>query len=409
MGGNALKTTTTRRYDKSEYEALVEIVLGKLQNYPLFAGRRMEAVKAYENKESFGDLDLLIESDGLPHTVWFAVVDLFRPNEIVRNGGVTSFDVNNFQVDLLMTPSKVYDMTAGYYAYNDLGNLIGRIAHNMGLSYGHGGLVYNVFSKNKDSTKLDSVVLTLDPLEAMSFLGYDVQRWKRGFATVEDIFEFCASSPYFHASFYDLEKRTYKARVRDAKRPTYQKFLSWLSLHDYPVGDATEGFRETHLMRARSVFPHFDQDVAQVYTNEQILVDSKRNLNAEIIARVLEIPIQNVGLWFRTFKKEWPSEHDYHVWTSNAESKDIEATVLGKKDMELPGPSIWSTENVREWTGLKGKDLHELCTRFPQQWMDASAFQDWVQTQNAESLKLELFKHTDVFFKTSSNACTHSL
>lgn len=405
MGGNALKNTTTRRYEKKEYEELLDYVKTKLRGHPLFSNRRMEAVQAYKAKESFGDLDLLVESDGLPHTVWFAIQELFKPNDFVRNGSVTSFDVNELQVDLLLTHSSIYDMSSAYFAYNDLGNLMGRIAYKMGLRYGHEGLGYHVYSQDKGDMLLDTVILTKDPEKAMAFLGYDVDKWKKGFVGIEDIFEFTASTPYFHADFYDLDKRTYKARVRDAKRPTYQKFLEWLSLHDYPMGDASPDFKEEHLARARAFFPSFQQDVNSVYARQSLQAESKARLNAHIISDWLCIPIEQVGAWFKEFKKLWPTETEFHLWAATTDIVELQELVRAKKGLPLPGPSIWNQKNVQAWTGLKGAQLSELCTRFPQQWLRPSEFYAWVSTQNEESIKRELQCHMPLFNLSAPNSC----
>lgn len=406
MGGHALKNTTTRRYAKQEYEDIKQHIIQALSSHPNFVGRRVEAIEAYRAKDSFGDLDLLVESDGLPHTVWFAIQELFSPQDFVRNGTVTSFDVKEFQVDLLMTPSSIYDMSAAYFAYNDLGNLLGRVAYKMGLRYGHQGLGFHVYSEQSNNTLLDSVTLTADPMEAMAFLGYDVDRWKKGFTTIEDIFEFTTSSPHFHADFYDLDKRTYKARVRDAKRPTYTKFLEWLSLHDYSMATADEGFQALHLARAKEVFPHFSADVEKVYKIEKNAIESKTKLNAHMLAEWLGRPLEQVGPWFKQFKLLWPTEQSFHAWVLATSVPDIEQKVALEKNLSIPGPSMWSLKNVQSWTGLRGPALNELFTRFPQQWMNAGEFQTWVKTEDEESLKAELLKHKDFFFSRLTKSCT---
>lgn len=409
MGGHALKNTTTRRYAKEEYEAIKQHVIQTLSANPLFSGRRMQAIEAYRAKDSFGDLDLLIESDGLPHTVWFAIQEMFAPQDFVRNGTVTSFDVKEFQVDLLLTPSAIYDMSAAYFAYNDLGNLLGRVAYKMGLRYGHQGLGFHVYSEQASNTLLDSVILTDDPMEAMAFLGYDVERWKKGFTTIEDIFEFTTSSPHFHADFYDLDKRTYKARVRDAKRPTYTKFLEWLSLHDYSMASAADDFQEKHLARAKKAFPGFADDVKAVYKIESDAADSKKKLNAHLLAEWLGRPLEQIGPWFKQFKALWPAEQDYHQWVLATGIPDIETKVLLEKNLALPGPSMWSLKNVQAWTELKGPALNELYTRFPQQWMNAGEFQAWVREQTEDGVKTELLKHHGVFFGTLAKPCAPEL
>ena len=409
MGGHALKNTTTRRYAQDEYNDIKAHVMRTLASHPLFEGRRMQAIEAYRAKDSFGDLDLLVESDGLPHTVWFAIQELFKPNDFVRNGTVTSFDVNEFQVDLLLTPSSIYDMSAAYFAYNDLGNLLGRVFFLFGLRYGHQGLMYHVYSEKANNTLLDSVLLTDKPEEAIAFMGYDVERWKKGFTTIEDIFDFTTSSPHFHADFYDLDKRTYKARVRDAKRPTYQKFLEWLSLHDYSMESAPEDFQAKHLARAREQFPHFPDLVATVYKKESDGALSKQKLNAHMLSDWLGKPLEQVGPWFKQFKAMWNSEQEYHAWVLSTGIPDIECKVRLEKDLPPPEPSIWNLKNVQAWTELKGPALNELFTRFPQQWLNFGEFQGWLKSQNEDSVKEELLRHREFFFASLTKPCAPEL
>lgn len=405
MGGHALKNTTTRRYAKQEYEDIQKYVMDKLRTHPLFAGRRMQAIDTYRAKDSFGDLDLLVESDGLPHTVWFAIQELFQPNDFVRNGSVTSFDVNEFQVDLLLTPSAIYDMSAAYFAYNDLGNLLGRVAYKMGLRYGHQGLGFHVYSEKAENTHLGTVSLTSDPEEAIAFLGYDVERWKKGFTTIEDIFEFTTSSPHFHADFYDLDKRTYKARVRDAKRPTYTKFLEWLSLHDYSMDGARETFQSEHLARAAKTFPHFAGAVARVYEIEQNSADSKKKLNAHMLSEWLGRPLEEVGPWFKQFKGLWTDEPSYHAWVLTTDMDSIAKKVMAEKGLPPQVPSLWNLKNVQGWTELKGPALNEMYTRFPQQWMTMGDFQSWLKGKTVEEVKTELLVHKDFFFGSLAKPC----
>ena len=56
MGGLALKSTYTRRYQRDEYEALekemFEILSGTFKNY--------ETPRYFESKESFGDMDVIL-------------------------------------------------------------------------------------------------------------------------------------------------------------------------------------------------------------------------------------------------------------------------------------------------------------------------------------------------------------
>jgi hypothetical protein len=225
MGGNALKKTETRRYQAAEYYELEREVLTKLRD--AFGGRLIEAIPAYAGKESFGDMDILIESDGMTANVRDALQALFEPNEIVRNGGCYSFDVKQLQVDLILTPIKEFRTSLVYFSYNDLGNLMGRVFHAMGAKYGHEGLCYAVYDPEDPSHRIEDILVSTDHTLIFAFAGYSFQRWTQGFKNLEEVFEFAIDTPFYSFDIFDFENRNHRSRVRDRKRPTYTKFVEW--------------------------------------------------------------------------------------------------------------------------------------------------------------------------------------
>lgn len=223
MGGNALKNCTTRRFDREEYFALVFRINGILQNR--FPDCRFEVIKAYANKETFGDMDIVIESDNLPANWVNQIREAFAPAEMVLNGNCLSFEYCQLQIDLITMPSQDYRSALNYFAYNDLGNLLGRIADSMGLKYGHDGLSYR-YTVGTHCFRV--IPITRDLGTILPVLGYSVERYNTGFDTLEDIFLFVMSTPFFNESIYLLENRDNRSRARDEKRKTYTEFLEYL-------------------------------------------------------------------------------------------------------------------------------------------------------------------------------------
>lgn len=264
MGGNALKETTTRRYSKVEYEQLVVDVLGKLQ--PLLPSVRLTEVKAYEEKDSFGDLDLVVEDlpdvreklkaylDKHGHEV---VIDKPKREHKASKFRAPTWSVSwndDFQVDFLFQPAERYEFACFYYNYPDLGNFLGHMARKFGLKLGHKGLYLRLY----DGTHLyANALISMDIDKVLRFLGYDPEPVKVGFKTPEDIFSYAASSPYFDPKLFDLKTASYKDRIRDSKRPMYNGLLAWIAdktFHPVPMVpelalqmalDEFEGFAET--------------------------------------------------------------------------------------------------------------------------------------------------------------------
>lgn len=53
----------------------------------------------------------------------------------VTNGPLTSFPLNNIQIDLIGVPEDKFEVTVGYYSYGDVGRAIGSVARWYGLKW----------------------------------------------------------------------------------------------------------------------------------------------------------------------------------------------------------------------------------------------------------------------------------
>ena len=173
MGGNALKEGLTERKTATAYHALAETVR---RNAALFCSRA-EIIPSYEEKLSFGDLDIVVSSDLETEPFKAQITEKFQPSEIVKNGPCWSFDHARFQIDLIEAEPEDFEATFFYFSYNDLNNLVGRTARGVGLKFGHLGLIAPVVV----GSETKEIALTKKPEEIYGFLGYDHGRFKRGF------------------------------------------------------------------------------------------------------------------------------------------------------------------------------------------------------------------------------------
>ena len=286
MGGNALKNVETRRYQAEEYHKLEKEVLDKFKNR--FPDRRVEAIKAYREKESFGDMDLLFEGDNFTENVINVLNELFQPKQIERNSSVWSFEYKNFQIDLIFTSKANFDASANYFAWNDLGNLMGRVAHKLGFKYGHDGLSF-VF---RDGTyQYAEVNLSKDHKEILSFLDYDYDRFVQGFDNLQQIFEYTTSSKYFNKEIYAFDNRNHASRIRDKKRKTYNEFLQWVEtvdhLNAYPWADMREKFgreyKQEFVERAFQFFPDFKVKFEKIQADFEMWKKLKEKFNGDLV------------------------------------------------------------------------------------------------------------------------------
>jgi len=292
MGGNNIKEHFTRRYSKEEYFLFAEHVLSVLRKKIPTA--RMEMIQAYKNKETFGDLDIIIEDFENHRTRnWIKEnQEALGVNVLVQNKPKSEkiketepYSVLGFggelQVDLIFTPSRYFDSSLNYFTFNDLGNMIGRTAASMGLRYGHKGLLYRLYDNENKSQIVKEMVISQDLNLILTFLGYDYEQYQKGFNTVENIIEFAASSKYLNVNYFKLENRNYKSRVRDKKRKNYRLLLSYLDENELGSKNAIASYEEG-LKYATTFFPDFGDKLALEVKNN---IKNKKNAkkNREII------------------------------------------------------------------------------------------------------------------------------
>lgn len=219
MGGNAIKGAFTRRYQKDEFDKILPVILEKAKK--LFG----DAVSTtyFKSKESFGDADILCLVDkpiDIDIKQW--IIEEFQSKEVVQNSHVYSFEFQELQVDFILTPTSAWETSQVYFSYNDLHNLIGKVAHRFGLKWGYKGLVYKYAI---DGKKLGEFVVTTDYRKALAFLGFDVARYDATFDNLQEIFDFVTASKYFNPWMFDFETLNRINRERDQKRATYAAFV----------------------------------------------------------------------------------------------------------------------------------------------------------------------------------------
>ncbi|MTJ93608.1 MAG: hypothetical protein F8N36_12190 [Desulfovibrio sp.] len=306
MGGNALKNCTTRRYQAEEFAVLASEVLARLQAD--FPGRRSAVLPAYRAKPDFGDMDILVETAPTGDLRRWAV-EVWNPKEVVGNGNVVSFECRELQVDLIGQAPENFDTALAYYSWNDLGNFLGRIAHKMGVRYGHDGLSV-VFREG--NYQFAERVVSKDTDRILRFLGYDPARWRAGFETLEEIYSFAASTPYFNPAIFAYENRNHIARVRDRKRAVYRGFLDWmetqsgLSAFPWPSTEELGGrrFDDTALARLLEAFPEFESEYLTVMADFATWRQAKDLFNGQVVGEITGLASRELGEFMRELTAE---------------------------------------------------------------------------------------------------------
>jgi hypothetical protein len=340
MGGNALKNCTARRYEADEYFALATEVREMLRDGFIHADgytRRVEVVKAYHSKDSFGDLDVIFESDRLPHNFAEHLKRLFNPKEMVPNGKVYSLEYKEFQIDVILTPTSEFAFARTYYAFNDLGNLMGRIAHKFGLKYGHDGLWYMY----RDGTHLvDELNVTMNVEDVFRVFDFDYSRWCEGFDTLEDVFQFVAKSKYFNPDIYLFDQMNHRSRVRDAKRATYNKFLEWCALHRETTWKDRKFYqfkprKQDNLPWLFNQFPGFRDKWFDAYHKKLENADMRTKFNGDLVSEWTGFTDKMLGAFMKDLRNHFGTTEEFRTFVAAASPEMIRDYV---------------TEELQTWT-----------------------------------------------------------
>lgn len=274
---------------------------------------------AYRNKPSFGDIDILIKKESIEDINQF-ITNTFEVNRIVSNGPVKSFSYNNFQVDLILTSSDDWISSCNYYSWNDLGNYVGKVAHVLGFKYGHKGLDWNYYSINRDRV-IERIHLSKDPEVILPFLGFSYNRWKEGFDSKEEIFEFIINSKYFNPEIFQFNNLSSKHKHRNKKRKLYIEFLEYIEGKPFTY-KVIEPFSKEEI---QITFPDFSNKLNEINKKELIKQRVKHKFNGRLVMdKYPELKDKELGQVINLFKASVYSQGiDYDKFIIESSVEDL--------------------------------------------------------------------------------------
>jgi hypothetical protein len=321
MGGNALKNVVTRRYARAEYYILKERILNKIREHI----HQFDVPKEVPYKESFGDLDVLMVC---PPSINIEnlIEELFHPTEIVHNGDVYSFDVEQFQIDFILIPKEQFENAIVYFSYSDLGGLIGNICHKIGLKYGIQGLWMNVHTKEFDpTTKSTKLILSTNVQQIFDFLGYNYERYMQGFDNENDFFQWISEGKYFRRYYFDDDQLNHAHRQRTYKRPIYIKFIAYLN--EQQIDDSREDDREELIRNVRQqALTFFDKQ--HEYDRGFNVRAEKRQFREKYSGKYF-CDIDNskhmIRVYMQNFERRFgATDEEFHQWVIDTDQETIQ-------------------------------------------------------------------------------------
>ena len=325
MGGRVFgENSCDRLQSKEDFENAVFEIRKCVYHHDF----EMKPVLSYEAKSTFGDIDILFSNKSKNLNAVDTLCDILEScpecKKISRNTSIISVlwqykDTLKIQVDFIYVPIEVFDFAWRYFNYNDLGNLIGKIAHALGFKFGQNGLTYVVREGNR---VISEITVTTEFYTALRFLGFSerdcIQHRRYGFKHLENIFEFVARSTYFPYTNFRLETLAHKDRIRDKKRKTYNEFLTWLdTVYTYDRNDTLKSRHAIRKMKFEDAverFQRFSKDYTNVLYNDLKRKEVKTLFNGTIVSDITGFKGKDLGKFIHYFKAVYKLDENQEVF-----------------------------------------------------------------------------------------------
>lgn len=327
MGGHAFGFEAARM----SRDKFVE-VSNKFLNYLDEKAEKIAVVKAYNNKTSFGDIDILVSHDFLidDFIKFLRDIDSRIPN--FRNGDVTSFllhdDLLNesYQIDVIRTKENQFETSYGYFANNDMGNFMGRIAHKLNMKYGVHGLSIIIRQGEKP---IGEIMVSTDQRVIHEILGFP--EYKDDFDELVDVFEYIKTSKYFRPEIYLFENQNNKNRVRDKKRTNYNALLDYIKdyTNDTPVIKFNQHESVYYAQRYNA------NVVSQYYAileKQQRLDNYATKFNGNMIMSLIDIKGKSLGDFITRLISTQPTKDQFIDFISTLSDNEVKQFILAEYD-----------------------------------------------------------------------------
>jgi len=314
MGGNAMQAYGAKRVDADlAHQKACEVSQALdqvLTNHGIT--RLCHVIRAYREKATFGDLDLLVQQEA---------VDAIGQKRIVNElGSLLGHDLpyyqvhpkapqfhtalpleggGSLQIDFQMIPEITFDYAKDYFAWNDLSKLMQILGRTMGgINFGVDGLSRSVKHKGQ---VIGHVTFTRDFNEALDFLGYDVERFSQGFDNLEAMYEFAVKNTRINSSMYQWENRTSRGRGQDMDRPTYLGFLEWMKGRDLPVDEPVDGI--DWVAKAYERFPSAHAERDALFAELSALDSFRVRFNGGVVTKLTGLKGESLGIFMKAYRK----------------------------------------------------------------------------------------------------------
>lgn len=229
------------------------------------------------------------------------------------------------QVDLISSPDELLDFAVRYLSWGDTGTMIGRMAREMGMTFGQNGLRFPV---RLEGLGKDSILLTTDFDEAVRLLGWDPAVHAAGFADDREIADFIASGRYFDPKVYDASRTSSEARRRGRVRRGRDEFLADVTSREgrfeWPE---TKGPNPLQERFAQAALDHFGKRAEVEAAIERLKASNQRtpnNFSPEAVMAATGCPRSDVGPIAAVIMEDFPGTNQFPEWKASCTVEDVQ-------------------------------------------------------------------------------------
>lgn len=310
MGGSAI--ISSQPMDKNLYNEIVIYLKNIIKEFKFnnsnsyLKSFKCNETLSLDNKIFYGDVDLVIEiSDENKNPQWneipiiytiTQIIDSFKPTVIKKNGSIYSIGVNYkdkiIQVDLNFVSPNKYDHIHTYLSYGIFGMCIGIALNKLNISYGAKGIELKI-NIDQDNSNCKYINLSSDNAKIMEFLELDYDRFKLGFKSDYDLYDFIFTSPYIqpHAFSNKLDKISRIESMKDYIFPV-KDIISITTVHQ----KAIDFFNKIN---------EYDQCINDIIIKKNLT----NKFNGNIVKRITGLKGIELGKFINNFKKN----HDINI------------------------------------------------------------------------------------------------
>lgn len=315
MGGNALNVDV-QRINKSTYNIIKDKITTLFKDKLI-----IQFLYNIDNKESFGDLDVLCQCVNEHDNVLDILKSLYTSIDIYKNGSIISFayeyENQYYQIDLIKTSN--FPMSTFYLSYGVVGAIIGRMTNKQNVKYSETGLSLYIRGKMlklydnyeyTDNNVYRTIKLTTDPIVICDFLNLNYDIWHRGFATNNDLFEWiCSSNIYSQHMFENIN--------------LHGKCQQYLDFIDYSNDRISINHNEEFDIIAVEYF-NIKDTIINAIEDIHKEIDRKKKFNGDMIIKQGLVG-KNIGNCIKYIKNKIVESgySDFNIWLDEHDESNI--------------------------------------------------------------------------------------